>query len=55
MKRLIYLLLAALGFSCADSHDEWRDVVAEYGCPHVELEFERVLWMRRTTPLRVLR
>ena len=36
MKRLIYLLLAALGFSCADSHDEWRDVVAEYGCPHVE-------------------
>lgn len=36
MKRLIYLLLAALGFSCADSHDEWHDVVAEYGCPHVE-------------------
>ena len=41
MKRLIYFLLAILGFgsisSCSEI-DNTDDVVAEYGCPHTEFK-----------------
>lgn len=35
MKKFIYLLMAMLGFSCAEKDNAPHDVVAEYGCPNV--------------------
>ena len=41
MKRFIYFLLALIGFGAgACDNDGWGDVVAEYGCPHMNFSFK---------------
>ena len=41
MKRFIYFLLALIGFGAgACDHGSMDDVVAEYGCPHINFSFK---------------
>ena len=40
MKRFIYFLLALLGFGAVACDNDWGDVVAEYGCPHMNFSFK---------------
>lgn len=40
MKRFIYFLLALLGFGAGACDNGWGDVVAEYGCPHMNFSFK---------------
>ena len=40
MKRFIYFLLALLGVSAVSCDNDWFDVVAEYGCPHMNFSLK---------------
>ena len=40
MKRFIYFLLALIGFGAVSCDNDWGDVVAEYGCPHMNFSFK---------------
>ena len=40
MKRFIYFLLALLGFGAGACDNDWGDVVAEYGCPHMNFSLK---------------
>ena len=41
MKRFIYFLLALLGVGAVScDNDSWGDVVAEYGCPHMNFSLK---------------
>ena len=40
MKRFIYFLLALIGFGAGACDNDWGDVVAEYGCPHMNFSFK---------------
>ena len=40
MKRFIYFLLALLGVGAVSCDNDWFDVVAEYGCPHMNFSFK---------------
>ncbi|MBR5131233.1 MAG: radical SAM-associated putative lipoprotein [Alistipes sp.] len=40
MKRFIYFLFVLLGFGAVACDNDWFDVVAEYGCPHMNFSFK---------------
>ena len=40
MKRFIYFLLALLGVGAGACDNGWDDVVAEYGCPHMNFSLK---------------
>ena len=40
MKRFIYFLLALLGVGAVSCDNGWDDVVAEYGCPHMNFSLK---------------
>lgn len=40
MKRFIYFLLALLGVGAVSCDNGWGDVVAEYGCPHMNFSLK---------------
>ena len=40
MKRFIYFLLALIGFGAGACDNDWGDVVAEYGCPHMNFSLK---------------